>query len=103
MGLRGCNSSSFSSGFRTWTLRDQLGRDLGGTALKKIIEDAGLKCISSHFNMGEMRDELDQSLEWAQEMGINQVICSSFWLPEEVTVDDFRRSCDELNQQKWEV
>jgi len=53
--------------------------------------------------MGEIWDELDQSLEWAQEMGINQVICSSFWLPEEVTVDDFRRSCDELNQQKWEV
>ncbi|MDA3823674.1 MAG: sugar phosphate isomerase/epimerase [Bacteroidales bacterium] len=73
-------------------------REMGGKALKQIISDSGLKCISSHFNMGEMRDELDQSIEWAQEMGINQIICSSFWLAKEATVDDYRKSCDELNE-----
>jgi sugar phosphate isomerase/epimerase len=73
-------------------------RKMGGTELKKIIEDSGLKCESSHYNMGEMRDELDASIEWSQEMGIKQIICSSFWLPKEATVDDYRKSCDELNE-----
>jgi sugar phosphate isomerase/epimerase len=31
-------------------------------------------------------------------MGITQIIASSFWLPKEATLDDYRKSCDELNE-----
>lgn len=70
---------------------------MSGRELKKIIEDAGLICESSHYNMGEIRDHLDNRIEWSQQMGITQIICSSFWLPENAELDDYRRACDELN------
>jgi len=71
---------------------------LGGDELRRIIADSGLKCESSHFNMGELRDDLGPRLEWAHQMGLTQMICSSFWLPKDATIDDYRRSCDELNK-----
>lgn len=73
-------------------------RAMGGTELKKIIEGSGLKCESSHYNFGEMRDELDASIEWSHEMGIKQIICSSFWLGDDATIDGYRKSCQELNE-----
>ena len=45
---------------------------LSGTEMRKIIEDAGLKCESSHYNMGELRESLDNRIEWSLEMGITQ-------------------------------
>ncbi|MFC2090222.1 sugar phosphate isomerase/epimerase family protein [Bacteroidota bacterium] len=73
-------------------------RKMGGKELAKIIKDSGLTCVSSHYNMGELRDELDVSIEWSHEMGIEQVICSSFWLPQDAAVDDYRKACHELNK-----
>jgi sugar phosphate isomerase/epimerase len=71
---------------------------MSGTELRTIIEDAGLKCESSHYNMGELREHLENRIEWSKQMGISQIICSSFWLPEGATIDDYRRACDELNE-----
>jgi sugar phosphate isomerase/epimerase len=72
---------------------------MSGTEIRKIIEDAGLICRSSHYNMGELRDSLDNRIEWSHQMGITQMILSSFWLPKEATsIDDYRRSADELNK-----
>ncbi|RPI41093.1 MAG: sugar phosphate isomerase/epimerase, partial [Bacteroidetes bacterium] len=68
-----------------------------GSEMKKIIEDAGLKCTSSHFNMGELRDHLENRMEWAHELGMKQMIASSFWLPENASVDDYRKAAGELN------
>jgi len=71
--------------------------NLSGTELRKIIEDTGLKCTSSHYGMGELRDHLDNRIEWAQQMGMRQMICSSLWLPDGASVDDYLKGCDELN------
>ncbi|MGM0620007.1 MAG: sugar phosphate isomerase/epimerase family protein [Bacteroidota bacterium] len=70
---------------------------MSGTEMRNIIEDAGLKCTSSHYNMGELRDHLDNRIEWAKGLGMKQMVCSSFWLPEDASVDDYRRAADELN------
>lgn len=70
---------------------------LSGTELRKIIEGSGLKCVSSHFNMGELRDHLENRIEWSKQLGMKQMICSSLWLPEGASVDDYRKGCDELN------
>jgi sugar phosphate isomerase/epimerase len=67
-----------------------------GTEMKKIVDDSGLTCVSSHYNMGELRDSLDNRIEWATQLGMKQMICSSFWLPEG-TMDDYLKACDELN------
>lgn len=71
--------------------------NLSGTELRKMIEDTGLNCTSSHYGMGELRDHLDNRMEWAQQMGMKQMICSSLWLPDGASVDDYRKGCDELN------
>ncbi len=70
---------------------------MSGREMKKIVEDAGLKCTSSHYNMGELRDHLENRIEWAQELGMKQMMASSFGLPKDASVDDFRKAADELN------
>ncbi len=77
--------------------------NLSGTELRKMIEDTGLKCTSSHFGMGELRDHLENRIEWAQQIGMKQMICSSLWLPEGASVDDYRKGCDELNTMGQKV
>jgi len=68
-----------------------------GTEMRKIVEDSGLMCRSSHYTMGELRDSLDNRIEWSQQMGITQIICSSFWLPATASLDEYRKAADELN------
>ena len=71
-------------------------QSLGAAKLRDIIAGSGLKCESTHFNMTELREDLDRRIEWAHGMGLTQMICSSFWLPKG-SLDDYLRSCDELN------
>lgn len=70
---------------------------MSGSEMRTIIEDAGLICRSSHYNMGELRDHLDDRIEWSKQMGITQIIASSFWLPKDASIDDYRKAADELN------
>ncbi len=70
---------------------------MSGAEMRKIIEDAGLKCESSHYGMGELRDSLDNRIEWATQLGMKQMVAASFWLPEDASVDDYRKACEELN------
>ncbi len=71
--------------------------EIKGPDMRKIIEDAGLKCTSSHYNFGELRDHLDNRIQWAHDLGMEQMILSSFGLPEEASIDDYRKAADELN------
>lgn len=71
---------------------------MSGKEMRKIVEDAGLKCTSSHYNMGELRESLDNRMEWAHGLGMKQMVASSFWLPKDASVDDYRKSCNELNK-----
>ena len=69
-----------------------------GAEMRTIIEDAGLVCRSSHYNLGELRESLDDRIEWSHQMGITQMMLASFWLPKESSsIDDYRRAADELN------
>ncbi len=71
--------------------------DMKGSEMKTIVEDSGLKCTSSHFTIGELRDHLENRIEWAQQLGMKQMIASSFWLPGDASVDDYRQAANELN------
>ena len=44
-----------------------------GKQTRKLIEDAGLKCVSSHFSMNEFRQALPAAIEWAQAIGMTQI------------------------------
>jgi sugar phosphate isomerase/epimerase len=65
--------------------------------LKKIINDAGLIWPSTHFVMGELRKNLEDRIEFANESDQKQMILSSFGLPPKATISDWLKAADELN------
>lgn len=66
--------------------------------MKRIVEEAGLKLESTHYGMGELRDNLSDRIDFALESGQKQMIASSFWLPKTATLSDWKKAADELNE-----
>ncbi|MDO9614751.1 MAG: sugar phosphate isomerase/epimerase [Bacteroidota bacterium] len=71
---------------------------LKASEMKKIVEDAGLILESTHYGMGELRDNLSERIDFALESGQKQMIASSFWLPKDATMSDWKKAADELNE-----
>ena len=69
-----------------------------GTELKKILSDAGVTCISSHFGIDELRKNQDASLAWAKDVGLTQMLVASLGGPKNPTMDDVKRAADEYNK-----
>jgi sugar phosphate isomerase/epimerase len=66
--------------------------------MRSIIADAGLSCPSCHFGFTELTDHLDERIEFAKQLGLSQMICSTFWLPKEATLNDYLVAADKLNK-----
>ena len=71
--------------------------------IRSIINDAGLTCPSCHFGSGELTDDLDGRIEWSQQMGLTQMICSTFWLPKGATLKDYQDAADKLNKSAEKI
>jgi sugar phosphate isomerase/epimerase len=69
-----------------------------GAELKKIISDAGLTCVSSHFGIDELRKNQEERIAWASDVGLTQMLVASLGGPEKPTMDDVRRAADEYNK-----
>jgi sugar phosphate isomerase/epimerase len=65
--------------------------------LKKIINNAGLTWSSTHYGMDELRQHLDERIEFAKESGQEQMVLSSFGLGKAATISDWLKAADELN------
>jgi sugar phosphate isomerase/epimerase len=77
--------------------------DMKTADMRSIINDAGLTCPSCHFGFGELTDDLDGRIEWAQQLGLTQMICSTFWLPKTATLKDYQDSADKLNKSAEKI
>ena len=66
--------------------------------MKKIINDAGLIFMSTHYGFDELRNHLDERIAFAAESGQKQMILSSPGLPEKATLSDWLKAADELNK-----
>ena len=69
-----------------------------GAELRKILGDAGMSCVSSHFGMDELRKNQDESIAWAKDVGLTQMLVASLGGPEKPTMDDVKRAADEYNK-----
>ncbi len=69
-----------------------------GSELKKIINDAGLTCVSSHFGMDELRQNQEERIAWAKDLGLTQMLVASLGGPKNPTLDDVKRAADEYNK-----
>jgi sugar phosphate isomerase/epimerase len=66
--------------------------------LRKILSDAGVTCISSHFGMDELRKDQEGRIAWAKDIGLTQMIVPTLSGPEKPTMDDVKRAADEYNK-----
>jgi sugar phosphate isomerase/epimerase len=72
--------------------------------MRKTIEDSGLSCPSCHFTFGELADDkIDASIDFAQKLGLSDMICSSFWIQDKATLNDYLVAADKLNKAAWKI
>ena len=96
-----------SAGFQTIELCSPVGyEDSGfgglaeykGSELKKMLNDWGVTCISSHFGMEALRKDQAGRIAWAQDLGLQQMLVASLDGPKNPTMDDVKRAADEYNK-----
>jgi len=69
------------------------------------MDQAGLRCISGHYTLVQLRTQLDELLEYAHTLGLEYLICSSSGgvhrdpaAKGELTLDDWRFVASEFNR-----
>jgi sugar phosphate isomerase/epimerase len=69
-----------------------------GSELRKILADAGVSCVSSHFGIKELRDNQEGRIAWAKDVGLTQMIVPTLEGPKKPSMDDVKRAADEYNK-----
>ena len=69
-----------------------------GAELRKILADAGVGCVSSHFGIDELRKDQARAIAWAKDVGLTQMLVPSLDGPKTPTMDDVKRAADEYNK-----
>jgi sugar phosphate isomerase/epimerase len=69
-----------------------------GPELRKILSDAGVGCVSSHFGIDELRKDQARAIAWAKDVGLTQMMVPSLDGPEKPTMDDVKKAADEYNK-----
>lgn len=68
---------------------------------RKIMEDHGLICPSSHFTLEELRTKQQQMIAWAKEIGMTQMGTATLDGPVQngiTTMDAVKKAADEYNK-----
>ena len=69
-----------------------------GAELRRILGDAGVSSVSSHFGIEELRANQQGRIAWAKDVGLTQMIVPSLDGPRKPTMDDVKRAADEYNK-----
>lgn len=96
-----------AAGFQTIELCSPVGyadNDFAGLAkysgaeLRKILTDAGVSCVSSHFTIEELRKDQQGRIAWAKDVGLAQMLVPTLNGPKQPTMDDVKRAAEEYNK-----
>ena len=71
---------------------------LSAARMRHTIEGAGLRCESCHYNFRELKENLDERMAFAQELGLKQLVLSSFGLRADATLAEYKQAATELNR-----
>jgi len=66
--------------------------------MRQTIKAAGLGCESCHYQFKELKENLDERIAFAKELGLKQMVVSTFSLRPEATLGDWAQAADELNK-----
>lgn len=69
-----------------------------GSELRKMLNELGVQCVSSHFSMEELRKNQEERIAWAKDLGLTQMLVASLGGPKHPTMDDVKRAADEYNK-----
>src|SRR6267378_2904802 len=69
-----------------------------GAELRRILGDADVSCMSSHFGIQELRENQEGRIAWAKDVGLTQMIVPSLDGPGKPTMDDVKRAAEEYNK-----
>ena len=70
---------------------------LSASKMRQTIQDAGLRCESCHYGFRELRQNLDDRVAFAKELGLTQMVVSTFALPNGATIADWLAAASEMN------
>jgi len=96
-----------SQGYRTIEMCSPPGYESSGFAplmkltaaeMRQKIRAAGLRCESSHYNFRELKENLEERIAFAKEMGYSQMVLASFGLRQGATMADWTAAANELNK-----
>ncbi len=114
-------------GLQLYSVREQLPKDFDGTLhqlstigikeveaagyfnksateFKHSLDQAGLRCVSTHHPLAQLKPQLDQWIEYAHTLGLEYMICSWAGVHRDparkgdMTLDDWRYAADEFNK-----
>jgi sugar phosphate isomerase/epimerase len=80
------------------------GNDFAGVAklkaaeVRRIIDDAGLRCESCHYQFKELKENLEERIAYAKVLGMKQMVLASFGIRPDAKMDDWKRAAGELNK-----
>ncbi|MFK7844281.1 MAG: sugar phosphate isomerase/epimerase family protein, partial [Rhodothermales bacterium] len=66
--------------------------------MKRIMKGEGISCESSHFTFRELENNIEASIEFAQELGLKQMVVSSTGLREDATIYDWKKAAGVMNR-----
>jgi len=113
-------------GLQLYSVRDLLPKDFDGTLAKlraagytemeaagyyerkapefrHAMDQAGLRCVSTHHQLGLLREKLDELIEYGHSLGLEYIVCSSSNRRDPaakgpLTLDDWRFVASEFNR-----
>jgi sugar phosphate isomerase/epimerase len=106
-------------GLQLYSVRDLLPKDFDGTLRKlreagyteveaagyydrtaaefrKAMDQAGLRCVSTHHGLGVLRPQLDQLIEYGHQLGLEYIVC-----PSPVRRDPGAKGALDLDDWRW--
>jgi len=64
--------------------------------IRRTINDAGLQCHSCHFGIGDLRNNLDKCIEYANELNLTQIVCPGLDPPGN-HISEYKESAEKFN------
>jgi sugar phosphate isomerase/epimerase len=129
------NALGLPLGLQLYSVRDVLPKDYEGTLhqlaslgfreveaagffnhtaleVKEAMNHAGLRCVSAHYSLKDLLANLDETIQYGKDLGLQFIVCSSPWFKdpsrvkdpgsraarESMTLDDWRWNAEQFNR-----
>jgi sugar phosphate isomerase/epimerase len=66
--------------------------------IRDKITGAGLRVVSCHYQFTELKEHLDERIDFAAELGLKHMVVATLAIPPTAPMDDWRRAADEVNK-----